>query len=215
MFLPFDREDEQTLQALFEMAFGKLGFGGKTSVGYGRFEILAVRHSPDFIPPPPWQGWLRELGKVEDWGRLCDLVFHKEEAVQWRDEAGVAQAVKEAAIRVKKKYPKKWTSERDARIAEWLEPAGIPWSRLSAPGRSTPEPESSQSELEKSIRAFNDYGIYINAKLDIAVLSLAEALALQEQLKKWACHDKKAKGDKSRHWQALQRRVRELRGRGA
>lgn len=33
----FDASDEQAVTAMFERAFSELGFGGKTSVGYGRF----------------------------------------------------------------------------------------------------------------------------------------------------------------------------------
>lgn len=48
VFRPFDGEDEQTLQALFEIAFTQLGFGGKTSVGYGRFDKPVAKTSEAF-----------------------------------------------------------------------------------------------------------------------------------------------------------------------
>ncbi len=65
--------------------------------------------------------------------------------------------------------------------------------------------------MEERIRALKDYGEYSTLSADIATLNLDEALALQEQLKKWGCDSKKAKGDKPKHWQALQKRLKELR----
>ena len=105
---------------------------------------------------------------------------------------------------MRSKFPKKWTKERDDRCREWLKPAGVP-----KPPPPPPPPESA-----KRIWAFKDYGDYINARINIAALTLSEAQALQEQFKKWGCHDKKAKGDKPKHWQALQKRLRESKEQG-
>ena len=109
---------------------------------------------------------------------------------------------------MRSKFPNKWTEERDDRCREWLKPTRIPWEPAQPPSEPPTPP---QSELEKLIRAFNDYGVYINANVDIAALTLSEALALQEQLTKWGCNVKKAKGDKPKHWQALQKRLKEVR----
>lgn len=174
----------------------------------------------------PWKPWLRELAQVEDWGRLCDLVFNNGDAEAWRGEADVAQAVQEACSRVQAKFPKKWREkqeERDGRCREWLEPAGIPWPpkgdgapqgadtpAQAGDGGTQPVPQPEASELEQRILAFKDYGQYKSQNIDLAALTLSEAQALQGRLKEWKCNDKKAKGDKKEHWQTLQARLREL-----
>ena len=251
VFRPFDGEDDAILQAVFAIACGKLGFGGKTAVGYGRFAATATKTTADFTAWGPWlrklehaqdwatldllqieqetanwknkpdvvetmraarkrlcKNWLQTLDAIDDWGMVSLHILDSKEAEDWRLEDGVAEGVKAVFERVRSKFPNKWTEERDDRCREWLKPAGISWK----PAQPPPEPPTpQQSELEKLIRAFNDYGVYINANVDIAALTLSEALALQERLKKWDCNDKKAKGDKPKHWQALQKRLRELR----
>ncbi len=158
------------------------------------------------------KNWLQTLDAIDDWGAVCQKILNSKEAEDWRQEDGVAEAVRAVFERVRNTFRNKWTDERDDRCREWLEPAGIPWPSLLTPDKV--EPETPQSELEKRIQAFKDYGAYSNAKLDIATLSLAEAQTLQEQLKKWGCNDKKAKGDKPKHWQALQKRLKDLRSHG-
>ena len=121
---------------------------------------------------------------------------------------GVAEAVTLAAQQVHANFPRTWTHERDERCADWLLPAGVTWQSLVQ--KSQPEQKIS-SALEERIRALKDYGEYSTLSADIATLNLDETLALQEQLKKWGCDSNKAKGDKPKHWQALQKRLKELR----
>lgn len=255
VFSPFDEQDEKNVQALFEIACTQLGFGGKTSVGYGRLTATTMKTTADFTEWGPWlrklehaqdwatlnllqneqeaagwknkpgitgalqaarkrlcENWLHTLDAIDDWGAICQRILDSKEAEDWRQEEGVAEAVKAVFERVRSKFPKKWTKERDGRCREWLKPTGILWSNPDGPDEPGPEP--TQSEQEKRIRAFKDYGAYISAKLDITILTLSEAHALQEQFKKWGCHDKKAKGDKPKHWQSLQKRLRELKEQG-
>ncbi|MDR3178040.1 MAG: type III-B CRISPR module RAMP protein Cmr6 [Campylobacteraceae bacterium] len=47
-FLPlkgenFDENDKKAIESAFEKAFSVIGFGGKTAIGYGRFEIISRR----------------------------------------------------------------------------------------------------------------------------------------------------------------------------
>lgn len=178
-----------------------------------RAEAVAARqHKKEEAAKYPWKPWLCSLDSVNDWGAICQRILDSKEAEDWRQEEGVAEAVKAVFERVRSKFPKKWTKERDGRCREWLKPTGILWSNPDGPDEPGPEP--TQSEQEKRIRAFKDYGAYISAKLDITILTLSEAHALQEQFKKWGCHDKKAKGDKPKHWQSLQKRLRELKEQG-
>lgn len=255
VFSPFDEQDEKNVQALFEIACTQLGFGGKTSVGYGRLTATTMKTTADFTAWGPWlrrlehaqdwatlnslqneqeaagwknkpgitgalqaarkrlcKNWLHTLDAIDDWGKICQRILDNKEAEDWRQEDGVAEAVKAVFERVRSKFRNKWTKERDDRCREWLKPTGILWSNPDDPDEPGPEP--TQSEQEKRIRAFKDYGDYINARINIPALTLSEAQALQEQFKKWDCHDKKAKGDKPKHWQALQKRLRELKEQG-
>lgn len=252
VFSPFDEQDEKKVQALFEIACTRLGFGGKTSVGYGHLTATAMKTTADFTEWGPWlrklehaqdwatlnslqneqeaagwknkpgitgalqaarkrlcENWLHTLDAIDDWGKICQRILDSKEAEDWRQEEGVAEAVKAVFERVRSNFPKKWTKERDDRCREWLKPAGVP-----KPPPPPPPPVPPPPEPEKRIRAFKDYGDYINARINIAALTLSEAQALQEQFKKWGCHDKKAKGDKRKHWQALQKRLRELKEQG-
>ena len=149
------------------------------------------------------------MDTIDDWGKICQRILDSKEAEDWRQEEGVAEAVKAVFERVRSNFPKKWTKERDDRCREWLKPAGVP-----KPPPPPPPPVPPPPEPEKRIRYLKNFGEYISAKLDIAALTLSEAQALQEQFKKWGCHDKKAKGDKPKHWQALQKRLRELKEQG-
>lgn len=251
VFRPFDGKDDTLLQALFEIACSKTGFGGKTAVGYGRFEGVGTKITADFTPWGPWlrelehaqnweklnsllneeqatdwkskpdvveamraarkrlcKNWLQTLDAIDDWGMVSQHILDSKEAEAWRQEDGVAERVKAVFERVRSKFQNRWTEERDSRCREWFEPASISWE----PAQQSPEtPTPSQSELEERIRALKDYGEYSTLSADIATLNLDEALALQEQLKKWGCDSKKAKGDKPKHWQALQKRLKELR----
>ncbi len=231
VFRPFDGEDDAILQAVFAIACGKLGFGGKTAVGYGRFDLGETRNTAIFRKLAdddaeqkkqgeddqlhPWKPWLREVAQIDSWGTLCELVLENEALLSWLQQDGVLQAAQVAFRRVRDAAPNAWKKkDREKICTEWLA-KHVPQPPDSVqPDNATPIPEPPKpdsSELEKSIRAFSDYDVYINANVDIPALTLSEALALQEQLKNWGCNGKKAKGDKPKHWQALQKRLKELR----
>ncbi len=199
VFRPFGEKDEETVVALFKRAFAQLGFGGKTSIGYGRFAEQSIKRGSEVIPPPPpkpWDSWLNELEDVKDWDKLKALIFDKPEAEAWRGENGVAQTVEALCKKVRDSRRKNWTAEQDASCAAWLQPAGIMWEPLS--------------DLECLIWKLADYGTYKSKNIDLAALTLPEAQALQARLKEWKCNDKRARGDKTAHWKKLQDRIREL-----
>lgn len=234
VFRPFGKTDEETVIALFKRAFFDLGFGGKTAIGYGRFAEQEIKRTfalkDDFEAEQaqqqmekerkadeeakrqreeeerkareederlhPWKPWLQELDGVKDWDKLKALVFDTPGAETWRGEDDVAQTVEALCKKVRESRRKDWTAEQDAICAAWLQPAGITWEPLP--------------ELERLIWTLTDYGHYKSKNIDLAVLTLPEALALQSRFKDWKCNDKRARGDKKDHWQNLQARIREL-----
>ncbi|MDO5675298.1 MAG: type III-B CRISPR module RAMP protein Cmr6 [bacterium] len=247
IFRPFDGEDDSILQALFAIACSKLGFGGKTAVGYGRFTVDETRNTAVFRELAeqeaaqrrqqaaaeaelkrqeeddrlhPWKPWMRELEQIDTWEALLNLVLKNEGIVDRLQHDGAFQAVQDAFKRVREAAPTAWKKkDRDKICSQWLakhapQPQdSVPTDkteRIPEPSKADAEEAKPQSELEKLIRAFNDYGAYKNANVEIAALTLPEALVLEERLKKWDCNDKKAKGE-PKHWQVLQKRLRELR----
>lgn len=46
---PIDSKDKQIIYKAFETAFSTIGFGGKTSIGYGRFKIITEEESQSII----------------------------------------------------------------------------------------------------------------------------------------------------------------------
>lgn len=251
VFSPFDEQDEKNVQALFEIACTQLGFGGKTSVGYGRFDAGETRNTADFRERAqeeaahrrqqaeedakrklreiddqlhPWKPWLREVAQIDSWNDLSRLVLKNEALLAWLQEDGVLQAAHAAFLSVRNAAPIAWKKKDRQKICDaWLaqhapqSPDPVPPDNVEPipePSKPDADPVPPPPKLEMLIRTFKDYGAYISAKLDIAALTLSEAQALQEQFKKWGCHDKKAKGDKPKHWQALQKRLRELKEQG-
>lgn len=251
VFSPFDEQDEKKVQALFEIACTQLGFGGKTSVGYGRFDAVETRNTAFFRERAqeeaahrrqqaeedakrklqeaddqlyPWKPWLREVKQIDSWNDLSRLVLENEALLAWLQEDGVFKAAHAAFLSVRNAAPIAWKKKDRQKIYdEWLakhapqSPDPVPPDNVEPipePSKPDADPVPPPPEPAKRIRAFKDYGDYINARINIPALTLPEAHALQEQFKKWGCHDKKAKGDKPKHWQALQKRLGELKEQG-
>ncbi|MDR3631421.1 MAG: type III-B CRISPR module RAMP protein Cmr6 [Desulfocapsaceae bacterium] len=205
----FTKDDDQAIQAMFNRALVKLGIGGKTSVGYGRFEQPVVtsseifqnraaeerlkKHQEEEARLYPWRKkCLPKIVASSDWGQLKQCM---EDATinQYSSETEVAQALHDTAIKIREKFKKGWESVRDQKIIDWLAPAGISWLPLTEKKehRTNLSPDE-QAEIN-CILALKDWGNYIQAKISLVDLSLSALQQLKVKMKnEWSCDDKKA-----------------------
>jgi CRISPR-associated protein Cmr6 len=201
----FGAEDNKAVVAMFARAFNQLGFGGKTSIGYGRFDQPSIRDTAAFLKMIekdledkekqellnkqeeenckfPWRKSLRELGEIADWGMLRQKALDNKDINTHKSKPEVGAAIKEIALKVRKKNARKWDAERDQFIAEWLAASETTWESASQPVDG--EPPSSLAVDEQltvdRIKALKDWGQWKNANLKISDLPLAAAEELSK-----------------------------------
>ena len=141
---PFGKTDEETVIALFKRAFASLGFGSKTTIGYGRFEVrdediketatlrdeFTEKQKQKLLAEEaakyPWRPLLAGIEQV-DWGMLRQRYLANTALQEYQSNPEVGAAVRNAAAQLRKSQKKKWKEEWDAFLQKWLEPAGITW----------------------------------------------------------------------------------------
>lgn len=152
----------------------------------------------------PWRAILPTLENVADWGALKTQVLEQADFLQYQMEKEVGEAVLLVATRVATAGLKKWDSQRDTLVAQWLQPSGIEWRPLAVSGQDQENP------LLDKISTFKTPADY-DRDLDISSLDLACCRALLPIFKRWGW-DKKKKAKPGNHklWQLVQKRLQEL-----
>lgn len=208
----FTDDDRSAIVAMFSRACMQLGFGAKTSIGYGR--MCDVRDTTSEMVDAwkktledkhPWKAALRELEGVADWGGFRQKGLESEILVTHRDKPEVAQRVFELAGELRKKWKSGWEQSRDDLIAEWLRPAGLSWPPVEEAAPPIVNPAISELERIKGMKKWADY-LAEPANLD--VLSKNGLKTLREKLKGWGCDVKDAKPDKKAAWDELMRKMK-------
>jgi len=231
---PFDSNDEQSVIAMFTRAFDQLGFGGKTSIGYGRFVLVAQNTADHFkglvaqdverrlqeemqrqqeeeIRRYPWRPLLAGLEQINDWGMLRQKFLDNKLLHEHQDKREVGERVKAAAELLRTTNQKKWEPSRDEILEKWLAPAGIAWPQKQQACTETPSQTLSAEEQQRvdRIRALKDWGQFKNARLIIEELSLPEAEALKQIFLGWELKKQKNE-EKKKAWKALEAHLRKM-----
>lgn len=232
---PFDDTDGKVIAAMFTRACTQLGFGGKTSIGYGRFDQPSVRDTAPFLEMIekdleaekerdrlrrqeeedrkfPWRKSLRELEELADWGMLRQKALDNKDIDTHKSQPEVGAAIKKIALEVRKKNVKKWDAERDQFIAEWLTASGTTWESSSKEVGSRPPislPPDQQLMVDR-IKGLKDWGQWKSANLKISALPIAAAEELSKLFAAWKI-DKANNDEKKRVTRELKSHLRMLR----
>ncbi len=187
------------------------GMGAKTALGFGRFKYIATGEPKTIldwlgekaIKKYPWRPLAQKIKAVSDWGQLKQRMEHADTQV-YQTQPEIGKAVKEAATIVRKSNLKRWPSERDKLVKEWLKPSGVAWEHLAAvtepmPASLTPEEHDAVERIEK----LTDWGAWKNTRIALESLPLPVLKKLREKFKQWGCDSKKAKKDKKISWKLV------------
>jgi CRISPR-associated protein Csm5 len=162
------------------------------------------RQQEEELRKHPWRSLLPGLERISDWGNLKTQVLEHEDYKQYQAEKEVGRAVAETALRVAKNNRKKWNSERDNIVADWLQASGTTWERQSV------EASVAKNPLLEKILAFKTPADY-DRSLDFTVLDIECCRTLQPLFKKWNWDKKKkAKANNHKLWKSLQERIQQL-----
>jgi len=231
---PFDCNDEQSIIAMFTRAFDQLGFGGKTSIGYGRFVLMAKNTADHFkglvaqdverrlqeemqrqqeeeIRRYPWRPLLAGLEQVNDWGMLRQKILDNKLLHEHQNQLEVGERVKAAAELLRTTNPKKWETSRDEILEKWLAPSGVAWPQKQQTPADTPSPTLSAEEQQQvdRIHSLKDWGQFKQAQLQVGELSLPAAEALKEKFLGWGLKTQKNE-EKKKTWKALEAHLRKM-----
>ena len=199
----------QLLDEAFRQACEFWGFGAKGTVGYGHMEVDSEgaarwrrereeRRREKELALYPWRAHLPDLERAADWGTFRQTV--EQRLKPHLGEREVAEAVERKAGELARR---KWSRERDELVAGWLAEAGLTWTPRHAEGDSEPE-----SEDERRIDALADWGAWQASGLRIEDLSRPALRKLREKLREWGCNKRRAKPEKRRAWQQVERMLR-------
>jgi len=148
----------------------------------------------------PWRALVRQIeSSVTDWGTLKQHVLENQELQPYQQETEVVKAVETLAITVRDNHRKNWDAERDAAIAQWLEPGGVQWQALpdeeeSKQAQLTPEEQEQISLIE----GISDWGQYQRIKPDLDALSLVALRTLRDKLQALGFNQKGKKANKKK-----------------
>jgi hypothetical protein len=222
------------IKTAMKTAFTEEGFGAKTALGYGRFEILGEDEEPEKVQQwrkeaelqrqkiekerlarieleeYPWRPLLRKIEKVNNWGDFKVQVLENNEARDYRDKKEFVEGVKNAALRIVQGNPKKWTEERDKLVVNWFVASSVVWEAcLSKDQLETTSSEQVVSDLFQSITALPDWSAFQQAEIKISVLDKPCADALKNKFSDWGC--KKSKNEnKQKAFKKLTDRIKKL-----
>jgi len=201
-------------------AIEEIGIGAKTSLGFGRFEVVEEgepseikKWETDLVEArQPWKKWRREiLASSGDWGRLKQIATSDEIKPHIANKE-VARAIMTVAQDIKKKKAKKWTTERDKEVAEWLGHAGIEWPSCDVHEKvvdASTNMTEAQKELLNLIKGLDGWQEFKQAKINIKKLDLECCRALKEKFQQWKLKKSKDKAQK-KAYKALVDRMNRL-----
>lgn len=213
----FNGDDRKAILDMFSRAFSQLGFGAKTSIGYGRMDDARdtthemqtswekVRQEEE-NRRHPWKSALQELEGVSDWGGFRQKGIECAALIEGRAQREVAQRVFDLACALRKKRKSSWESSRDELIADWLKPTGLSWPPADEAAAPVAGNEAG-AELER-IKGITKWVDYLAAPAHLGVLSKNGLKTLREKLKGWGCDAKDAKPDKKTMWEELNRKMK-------
>lgn len=148
---------------------------------------LIRKHKKDEGRLYPWRAFIRKIQKISDWGIFKQQILLNEAVKEWQARQDVAAVVKEAAIKVRKQHPKKWDEERDAQVADWLQPAGIKWEIFEILSTSGTESHQYNTALLDQINNLSDWSQYKQEKIKINTLDKQCAEMLKKKFSDWGC----------------------------
>lgn len=210
----FDVEDKRAILAMFRRAGEELGFGAKTSVGYGR--MANVADSTESMAAEwrriadekedrlyPWRKELRKLDCVSNWGDFRQKGIDNSTLAEHKDKPEVTHRIFELACGLRQQAKANWEAARDSLLREWFAPAGIAWPPEQASGAGNAQPANdAAAELER-IKGISKWADYITAPATLDLLGKGGLKLLREKLKGWGCEDKNAKDDKKAELERL------------
>lgn len=213
----FGDDDRMVVVAMFERACTELGFGAKTSIGYGRFDkpldttdnLVAEWKRIEEEEASFRKPWLREISKIQaaaNWGDFRQKVLENPVLSDHRGVKEVVDAVMAKATELRNGWRTEQLSERDSIIAAWLEPAGVSWPSTTASSLKSSVSDAGE-EIER-IKAMKKWADYLAAPAHLDLLSRNGLKQLKEKLKGWGCDDKNAKEEKRVVWEKVNRRLK-------
>ncbi len=207
----FDENDRLAIMSMVTRACEQLGFGAKTSVGYGRMSAvhdttgqmkaawLAIKLEKE-IKLYPWRAPLRELENITDWGMFRQKGLEKEILLLNKVVPEVSQKVFDCAAILRKSWKSKEDRDsRDSLIAQWLQPTGLTWPPVEE------VVVAAVPEVGIDINALSKWVDYCAAPINLETLSKKGLKQLRDKLKVWGCDAKDAKADKKAAWEELKR----------
>lgn len=157
---------------------------------------------------------LKRIEAAQSWDDLKKVALSELNSEKNHIKYEIAEAFKEAALRVKTNFPKTWTSERDQQVADWLAPSGVVWPMQPAAQVESPQRTLLAEEQQRvdRILALEDWGEFKSADLIIEKLSLSEAEALKQVFcrPKLGVNKKSKNEEKKKTWKALEAHLRKM-----
>ncbi len=209
------------------------GFGAKTGLGYGRFEILGEGEEPEVVRQwsdkaresrkkweedrrariererYPWRELSQKIEKINNWGDFNAQVLENSEAEHYRKEREFAVAVSKTALRIARGNPKKWKekSDREKKVADWLTSSPIIWESPFHNTKPQTIPEKSPpSDILPVIDTLSDWAAYLQSGIKISKLDkVCCAEALKNKFSQWGCKKSKDKQQKKAFDQLVKR----------
>lgn len=202
----FGNDDRKAVIAMFTRACTELGFGAKTAIGYGRFDVpqdatgsLAAEwkriDEEEEARRNPWRGELNKIKAASNWGDFRQNVLENRNLVQYQELREVAEKVAARAVELRREWKGTDREERDRMIAEWLKPAGIQWPPEEGAAASEDRSALAAAELER-LKSITKWVDYIAAPARFELLGKAGIKLMREKLKQWGCEDKNASEEK-------------------
>jgi len=155
----------------------------------------------------PWRAVLPKLAQIADWGALKTQVLEQKDFMQYQAEEEVGLAVVETARRVAGAIGKKWTSDRDAVVADWSAVSGVSWKPLAA--TAVPKPPQVNTEQLKQINRLTTWAEYKKSGLKISKLDKQCGQALKEKFSSWKMKKSKDKQQK-KAYKDLTKRLKQI-----
>ena len=148
----------------------------------------------------PWLAHIRQAQQLCDWGGLKQFMENGEVA-SYRSNKDLAQALLDAAVRVRNQKPEKWTAERGEQVNSWLSASELV---LGGNDLENQTPENVAEDVAR-ISQLREFGDYLNLDPDLSTLSREALSALKEKMRDWGCHTRKAKRNKQDAYKAIEK----------
>lgn len=196
-----------------QRVFRETGLGAKTSLGFGRFQIISSGKDPEKVltwlqdDEPLWFAHIRKIETVTEWGQFRQAVLVAEIDQKWKVRGDVAGAVMEAAKRAYENCPDNWDESRDQLVKKWLHPSGVAWHPLVK--KVKPPILRMDTDLLKEISSLEEWKDYKSSSIKISKLEKQCALALKEKFSDWQLK-KKGTSEQQKAFKQLNKRLAKM-----